>query len=236
MSTRVANFCPDCGQQLGVGSKFCPKCRQPIDTASVSLDDMLFCPICQQEVMLDFPGATMCHCLVCKTMVDPVSKQYLIRRQQIANAQINTQRGGQDVMSTGSVGIGVPSEVRHWSWPAFWLMVPWLFAHGMTGWAVAMLVVIPLVLIPFIGILLAIADWVAFFYLCIHGNELAWKRGQFRDLNHFYARERKWIQAVWTTLIISVVVGFIIGSMSYMYYGGRAKMESLGPLPTVVYR
>jgi len=236
MQTRVPNFCGVCGYKLVASDKFCPSCGQLINETNEGLDDgKLFCPICQQEVMPDLPGVVQCYCPKCG-MVDPVFKQYLIRRQQIANAQINTQRDGRGVMSTGGVGTGVPSEVRHWSWPAFWLMVPWLFAHGLTGWAVAMLVVIPLVLIPVLGILLAIADWVVFFYLCIHGNELAWKQGQFRDLNHFYAREGKWIRVVWTTLIISVVIGSIIGSMSYMYYGGRAKIESLGPLPTVVYR
>lgn len=236
MSTRVANFCPDCGQQLGVGNKFCPKCGQSVSTASASADDMLFCPICRQEVMPDVPGARQCYCPKCG-MVNPVSQQYLIKRQQIANAQqINTQRGGQGVVSTGSVGTGVPPEIQHWSWPAFWWMAIWLFAHGMGWWAVLMLVNVALAFIPFIGLIFAIGNIVMFFIFCIKGNELAWKRGQFRDLNHFYAREGKWIRAVWTTLIVVVVAGTIIGFMSYMYSAGQAKIDSLGPLPTVVYR
>jgi len=229
---KVAIFCVVCGYEFQPDAKFCTKCgHQRYEGEDV--DDTIYCPDCGHEILLD-NGMLYCH--YCQHLVEKPIDNNRERESGLSSFQKAIQyqmTGSQSLAAFAS--IPVPREVQRWSWPAFWLMVPWLFTHGLTEWAVAMLVVIPLALIPFLGILLAIADWVAFFYLCIHGNELAWKRGQFRDLNHFSARERVWTNAIVYILVGSVVIGVVIVLLAWVWWGimhgGEAKLRSLGLSP-----
>ena len=99
-------------------------------------------------------------------------------------------------------------HVQGWNLGAFWFGWLWAVAHRLTGLGIAMLVIS---IIPYVGIIsLGLA-----IYLGVKGNELAWERRPFRDVEDFRACQRVWRS--WAIgFIIATVALVVIGIMIYV--------------------
>ncbi len=90
-------------------------------------------------------------------------------------------------------------HVQGWNLAAFWFSWIWAFAHRLTGWGIAILVI---GFIPGVGIIsLALS-----IYLGVKGNELAWERRPFRDVEDFRACQRVWRSCAIGFIIATVVI------------------------------
>jgi len=85
-------------------------------------------------------------------------------------------------------------HVQGWNLAAFWFGWLWAFSHRLIGWGIVTLV---------FGLLPAI-------YLGVKGNELAWERRPFRDVEDFRACQRVWR---------SWAIGFIIATVAIAVLG-----------------
>ena len=85
-------------------------------------------------------------------------------------------------------------HVQGWNLGAFWFGWLWAFSHRLIGWGIVTLV---------FGLLPAI-------YLGVKGNELAWERRPFRDVEDFRACQRVWR---------SWAIGFIIATVAIAVLG-----------------
>lgn len=117
--------------------------------------------------------------------------------------------------NVGARAEAIPDGVKGWSWGAF--LLNWIWAIGNRTWIGL------LALIPYVGF--GVAIW-----LGIKGREMAWKNGEWRDLEHFNQVQKKWSKwAVVLTLGI-MVVGVLAAIMipSYQAYKLKAQENELG--------
>lgn len=85
----------------------------------------------------------------------------------------------QTQVASGHDSPAVPDGVKGWSWGAF--LLNWIWAIGnRTWWGL-------LALIPYVGFIAAI-------WLGIKGREMAWKNGNWDNLDHFNRVQRRWSQ------------------------------------------
>lgn len=93
----------------------------------------------------------------------------------------------------------VPPEVKRFSWGAFWLVVPWAVAHRVWIGLLAM--------IPVVNVVMMI--WLGF-----KGREMAWERARNITLEQFQRRQHYWNIGAW---IIVVAI--------FAYATGQATVE-----------
>lgn len=90
----------------------------------------------------------------------------------------------------------IPEEIKGWNWGAFLLEPLWGLSHSV--W-LSLLTFVPLV------------NFIVIIYLGIKGNELAWKKNKWKNVDDFKQTQKKW--AIWAPALlgISILLG-IIGS------------------------
>ncbi|MBU1083133.1 zinc ribbon domain-containing protein [Patescibacteria group bacterium] len=230
--TRVANFCVQCGAASKAGDKFCQRCGVPIEMASgLSDDGQLFCKTCHKEVLLD-AGFEKCFCHHCQKTVYPVSWNDILSIRQ------ECESSGAVKSTNSTKDDDVPQEIKHFSWPAVLMCLPWMFAQKIYFWAwLATALMVVQWCTPEGGdvhLVVVVANLAVWGYMWFNGNAIAWRCRKYHDATHFLLVERKWKRASITVLICAMVLALLFGRVFTMYTGGRAKMESLGPMPTVI--
>jgi hypothetical protein len=100
-----------------------------------------------------------------------------------------------------------PPEIKGFNFGAFALNFIWAFAHNLTGWGVAILIIgiIPVVQIIDIGFAI---------YLGIKGTELAWKKRRFESIQQFKDTQRVWTIAGVIVFCTFIPVSFFIASIT----------------------
>ena len=73
-----------------------------------------------------------------------------------------------------------------------------------------------LALVPLVGL-------VMMFVLAIKGNRWAWEKKQWRDIEHFHDRQRKWAIAGLVVLALGIAIGVLVGLA-----GGGSETTALG--------
>jgi len=106
----------------------------------------------------------------------------------------------------------VPSEIKKWSWGAFWLN--WVWGINNRTY-IALLMFLPLVNI------------VMMFVLGAKGNQWAWQNKEWKDIEHFKRIQKKWAITGW--LIVVVVIPLFIVLLNSILKG-EAYEESLSLL------
>ena len=120
--------------------------------------------------------------------------------------------------------------VRGWNWGAFLLPMPWAFGHRLWAWGTALFAAV--LASPLIAMFAMFAGWFTMWihfalmvfcplfylgvgiYLGMRGNELAWRVGHNRGLDHFRAVERVWrnwgiiLAAIWATITVMGLLGY----------------------------
>ena len=90
----------------------------------------------------------------------------------------------------------VPDEVKGWNWGAFFLN--WIWSIGNKVWIGL------LSLVPYAGLIMAII-------LGVKGSEWAWQNRRFESIEQFKAVQRKWAYWGLAIVIVSFVIGVILG-------------------------
>lgn len=101
------------------------------------------------------------------------------------------------------------SELSKFNWGAFWFNWLWAVCNGFY-WPLFLVVIN---FIPYVG---SVAYFGVCIYLGIKGNELAWKSKQWDSWERFIIVQKKWSNAAWWVLGISlaiVALGGIVASM-----------------------
>ena len=101
----------------------------------------------------------------------------------------------------------VQEELRKWNWGAF--LLTWIWGIGNRVWIGL------LALIPIVGL-------VMMFVLAIKGNQWAWEKKDWRDIEHFHKTQRKWAIAGLVVLALGILLGVIAALV-----GGDAEQTSL---------
>lgn len=103
----------------------------------------------------------------------------------------------------------VPNEIKSWNWGAFMFNIFWGIGNN---------TYLPLIcLIPFVNII-----WV---FICgAKGNEWAWKKGNYTDVETFLKVQKTWNKAGITSFILAIlgiilyfILIILLGSMFYYY-------------------
>ncbi|MBW3594831.1 MAG: hypothetical protein KY391_04570 [Actinobacteria bacterium] len=101
--------------------------------------------------------------------------------------------------SGGGAGSPVPPDLGSWNWGGF--LLTWIWAIGNRVW-VGLLALVP---IPALWIAMAIV-------LGVKGNEWAWQKKRWQNVEHFKRVQRKWTIAgiiVWLLLIAGITIALI---------------------------
>ncbi len=97
---------------------------------------------------------------------------------------------------------------------AFWFSWIWAFSHRLTGWGIAILVISFIPYVSIINLGLAI-------YIGIKGNELAWERRPFRDVEDFRACQRVWRS--WAIGFIIATVAIVVLAIIFIAFAAVAQ-------------
>lgn len=96
---------------------------------------------------------------------------------------------------------GVPHEIKKWNWGAFMFNILWGIGNNCY--------ITLLCLIPFFNII-----WI---FVCgAKGNQWAWEKGNYKDVETFMAVQKTWNKAglVWFILAIVMIVFYIVIGVS----------------------
>jgi hypothetical protein len=107
--------------------------------------------------------------------------------------------GRSNTSGTGSEAV-LPPEIKGWNWGAF--LLTWIWGLG-NGVYIALLAL--LALVPVVGWVIALIVAV---FLGARGNELAWRKKRWVDVDHFKDVQRKW--AIAGAIVVAVVVVFTV--------------------------
>ncbi|UCH34641.1 MAG: hypothetical protein JSV65_19325 [Armatimonadota bacterium] len=101
------------------------------------------------------------------------------------------------------------SCVRGWNSGAFFLGVPWAFAHRLWGLGAVLILSLCIPMVS-VGVLV---------YMGCKGNELAWRNRPFRSLEAFRATQDAW--ARWGLIVWGTFLAVTAGSWitQVIYYG-----------------
>lgn len=97
--------------------------------------------------------------------------------------------------AVGSLNGPMPEELKGWSWAAF--LMNWIWAIKHNVWIGL------LALVPYAGFVMAII-------LGIKGNEWAWEKRRFQDVNQFKAVQKAWTKWGIILLIIGLALSIVI--------------------------
>jgi hypothetical protein len=109
-------------------------------------------------------------------------------------------------------------QLGRWNWGAFFLTWIWAFAHRLTPLGVVALVPDVLWALRVSGIVSSglyrlefSAGIVLSVYLAVKGNQLAWRRRSFHDLQHFREVQRVWRNWGLGYFAVNMAIVFILG-------------------------
>lgn len=94
-----------------------------------------------------------------------------------------------------------PREARGLNWGAFWLRWIWGIRHK--AWSTI------ITAIPIIGNLFA-------FYFLFKGNEIAWNKCKWKDVEHFKSTQRWWSHVAWLLVAACAVPTFLVIRSYYL--------------------
>jgi hypothetical protein len=104
------------------------------------------------------------------------------------------------VNDSGTGGTAVlPAELRGFNWGAFLLNWIWSIRHNTWIGLIA--------IIPYVGFIMAIV-------LGFKGNEWAWQNRKWDSVEHFRATQRVWTMWGVGIIVVSLVLGFVLGLLS----------------------
>jgi Tfp pilus assembly protein PilE len=184
--------CPFCMEEIADNSEKCALCTSEL---------MKPCPYCMEKIKAD-----ALKCKLCGSMLDGAPPQ----QQAMYTAPVPPQPHVQPVQQQmaqppqspvdppqfpGTPVQDLPTEARGWCWGGF--LLTWIWAIGNKTW-IGLLGLIP------------ILNLVMMFVLGAKGREWAWKNGQWRDVEHFNAVQKKWTIAG----VILIVIGLVGGILS----------------------
>jgi hypothetical protein len=144
----------------------------------------IICPNCNYE------QTDIDECVKCGAII---SRYVAIQKKEGAADEKETNRHLRMENTSGQGKTGaVPSEIKRWSWGAFFLNFIW--AVGNRTWIGL------LTLLPLVGYVMPII-------LGFKGNEWAWRNKRWKSIDHFKGVQRKW--AIWGACItISLFLSF----------------------------
>ena len=112
----------------------------------------------------------------------------------------------------------IKKEILKWNWGAFFLGWIWALGNKLWAWVLIGLAVNAISLIPSQNdkpvLISLICQTVISVILGVKGNEWAWKRQKWENLQHFKRIQGRWLRWGLVFSVVGFIVGFYIGSQS----------------------
>ena len=213
-------FCTHCGVTNAASNYGCDRCgekliKQPdVDKTSLS---KIICEKCQNYDYVNSFYCWSCGCEITtknpivnnETLIDDSSQN--LDEINLKETQINkpiSQRN--EANRSGDKKSDVPKEIKGWNWAAFLIPPLWGLFSGVPLAILMLALYLPI----FSEGMRVIALIGGSLFLCISGNELAWKGKKWKSVQHFKNVQKKWLSWAVALNIIYIIIILYTGSLS----------------------